>query len=85
MDKIKVLVVDDHPMVLEGMRSMLQQIAFVIVTGTVSNAYEAIEHIKLTAPDIVITDINMPEISGIELTLKIKKEETKGSEPPKKQ
>lgn len=74
MDKIKVLVVDDHPMVLEGMRSMLQQIAFVIVTGTVSNAYEAIEHIKLTAPDIVITDINMPEISGIELTLKIKKE-----------
>lgn len=74
MDKIKVLVADDHPMVLEGMRSMLQQIAFVIVTGTVSNAYEAIEHIKLTAPDIVITDINMPEISGIELTLKIKKE-----------
>lgn len=74
MDKIKVLVVDDHPMVLEGMRSMLQQIAFVIVTGTVSNAYEAMEHIKLTAPDIVITDINMPEISGIELTLKIKKE-----------
>ena len=74
MDKIKVLVVDDHPMVLEGMRSMLQQIAFVIITGTVSNAYEAMEHIKLTAPDIVITDINMPEISGIELTLKIKKE-----------
>lgn len=74
MDKIKVLVVDDHPMVLEGMRSMLQQITFVTVAGTVSNAYEAIEHIKLTIPDIVITDINMPEINGIELSLKIKKE-----------
>jgi len=74
MDKIKILVVDDHPMVLEGMRSMLVQIDFVTVGGTVSNAYAAIEHIKLTPPDIVITDINMPEISGIELTLKIKKE-----------
>jgi two-component system nitrate/nitrite response regulator NarL len=74
MDKIKVLVVDDHPMVLEGMRSMLLQIEFVTVAGTVSNAYAAMEHIKLTPPDIVITDINMPEISGIELTLKIKKE-----------
>jgi two-component system, NarL family, nitrate/nitrite response regulator NarL len=74
MDKIKVLVVDDHPMVLEGMRSMLVQIDFVTVSGTVSNAYAAMEHIKLKPPDIVITDINMPEISGIELTLKIKKE-----------
>ena len=61
-------------MVLEGMRSMLQQITFVTVAGTVNNAYEAIEHIKLTIPDIVITDINMPEINGKELRLKIKKE-----------
>ncbi len=74
MDKIKVLVVDDHPMVLEGMRSMLLQIDFVSLCGTASNAYEAIESIKQTAPDIVITDINMPEISGIELALKIKNE-----------
>jgi len=74
MDKIKVLVVDDHPMVLEGMRSMLKQIDFVELCGTAGNAYDAIENIKQTAPDIVITDINMPEISGIELTLKIKNE-----------
>lgn len=74
MDKVKVLVVDDHPMVLEGMKSMLQQIGFVEMTGTACNAYEALENIKTTFPDIVITDINMPEISGIELTLKIRKE-----------
>jgi len=74
MDKIKVLVVDDHPMVLEGMRSMLKQIDFVELCGTAGNAYDAIENIKQTAPDIVITDINMPEISGIELALKIKNE-----------
>ncbi len=74
MDKVKVLVVDDHPMVIEGMKSMLQQIGFVDMTGAASNAYEALEKIKTTFPDIVITDINMPEISGIELTLKIRKE-----------
>lgn len=74
MNKIKVLVVDDHPMVLEGMRSMLLQISFVEITGTAPNAYEAIEKIKGNSPDIVITDINMPEVSGIELTAKIRKE-----------
>jgi two-component system, NarL family, nitrate/nitrite response regulator NarL len=74
MDKIKILVVDDHPMVLEGMRSMLLQINFVTINGTASNAFEAIEKMKAALPDIVITDINMPEISGIELTVKIKAE-----------
>lgn len=74
MDKIKVLVVDDHPMVLEGMRSMLVQISSVDLIGIAGNAYEAMEQIKLLMPDIVITDINMPEISGIELALKIKNE-----------
>lgn len=74
MDKIRILVVDDHPMVLEGMRSMLAQISFVELTGTAVNAYDAIEQIKQKEPDIVITDINMPEVSGIELAAKIKKE-----------
>jgi len=74
MEKIKVLIVDDHPMVLEGMRSMLLQISFVETAGTAANAYEAMELIKLSLPQIVITDINMPEISGIELALKIKNE-----------
>lgn len=68
------MVVDDHPMVLEGMKSMLQQLTFVDLTGLAANAYEAMEQIKKDAPDIVITDINMPEISGIELALKIRNE-----------
>lgn len=74
MDKIKVLIVDDHPMVLEGMRSMLSQINFVEMTGVAANAYEAVELVKAASPHIVITDINMPEISGIELALKLKNE-----------
>lgn len=74
MHRIKVLIVDDHPMVLEGMNAMLSQIVFVEIAGTAANAYEAMQQIKLVATDIVITDINLPEISGIELTLKIRKE-----------
>ncbi len=74
MHKIKVLIVDDHPMVLEGMSAMLAQIEFVEIAGTAANAYEAMQQIKLAAPDIVITDINMPEVSGMELALKTRKE-----------
>lgn len=61
-------------MVLEGMQTMLSQISFVAITGLACNAYEAMELIKANPPHIVITDISMPEISGIELTEKIRKE-----------
>lgn len=71
-NKIKLIIVDDHPMVLEGLRAMLHQISFVNMIATAHNAYEAMELIKTHAPDIVLTDINMPEISGVELTKKIK-------------
>lgn len=67
-------MVDDHPMVLEGMRGMLSQIGFVELAGLAANAYEAMTILKASAADIVITDINMPEISGIELAAKIRTE-----------
>ena len=74
MDKIKIIVVDDHPMVIEGMKAMLNQIRYVELSATASNAYAAMEKVKENQPDLVITDINMPEISGVELTSKLKKE-----------
>ncbi|HRE52863.1 MAG TPA: response regulator transcription factor [Flavitalea sp.] len=74
MDKIKIIVVDDHPMVIEGMRAMLQQIDFLELCATANNAYMALEKLREQQPDLVITDINLPEISGIELTARLKKE-----------
>lgn len=74
MNKINIAIVDDHPMVLEGMKSMLNQISFVSLAGVASNAFQAIELLKASAIDMLITDINMPEVSGIELTLKVRKE-----------
>ena len=74
MDKLKVLVVDDHPMVLEGMNNMLSRISFVSITGMSNGAGQAMEQIKADIPDIVITDISMPGISGVELTARIRKD-----------
>lgn len=74
MDKIKIIIVDDHPMVQEGLKAMLNQIKLVNLVAIANNAYEALEMIEKFRPEMVLTDINMPEISGIELAAKIKKE-----------
>jgi two-component system, NarL family, nitrate/nitrite response regulator NarL len=72
-DKIQVLVVDDHPMVIEGMKAMLAQVSFVQLAGTACHAVEAIDMLKKYPDvDVAIVDINMPDISGIELTAKIR-------------
>lgn len=72
--KISVLVVDDHPMVLEGMRSMLAQLSYVELAGMARHAGEALALLRRQTVQLVITDINMPEVSGIELTAQIRKE-----------
>jgi DNA-binding NarL/FixJ family response regulator len=74
MDKIKIIIVDDHPMVLEGMKAMMSQLSFIELMGTAANAFEAMDLLKIKSTDIAIVDINLPDISGIELTAKIKKE-----------
>jgi len=74
MKKINILIVDDHPMVLEGMKALLSNFDYMTVTGTATNAYNAMAMLNSQPVDVVIADINLPEVSGIELTAKIKKE-----------
>jgi two-component system nitrate/nitrite response regulator NarL len=74
MKKINILIVDDHPMVLEGMKALLSNFDYITVSGTATNAYDAMAMLRAQPVDIVIADINLPEVSGIELTAKIKKE-----------
>ena len=73
-ERINILIVDDHPMVLEGMQAILKNMSYVTLAGKASSAMEAIKILREHAVDIVITDINLPEISGIDLCKKIKKE-----------
>jgi DNA-binding NarL/FixJ family response regulator len=68
---ITVLIVDDHPMVREGLRSMLNAPGIHIV-GEASDGHKAVRQVKALAPDIVLMDIRMPDMNGIEALQAIK-------------
>ena len=71
---IKILLVDDHTLVIEGMKALLERMPYIEITGTAGNAFDAIALLKNTGADIAFVDINLPDISGIELCSKIRKE-----------
>jgi len=73
-EKINVLLVDDHSMVIEGMKVILAQISKVSVKATAANAIEAIAALRVHSIAIAFVDINLPDISGIELCNRIKSE-----------
>lgn len=72
--KIKVFIVDDHPMVIEGLRSLINHLNGMEVSGSAENGSNAMFFLREKGADIVLLDINLPDISGVELCKKIKKE-----------
>ena len=70
--KVRVLLVDDHPVVREGLRGMLASDPDIQVVGEASSGQEALERAVQLEPDVVLTDIRMPGMSGIEVTRRIK-------------
>lgn len=71
---ISVFIVDDHPVVVEGLRSVIERLEDHQVIGTAPNAVEAIELLKKAEADVLLLDINLPDISGIDLCRKVRKE-----------
>lgn len=71
-DQIQIFIIDDHPMVIEGLRSLLSQLDFVQVTGTADNGDHAMKWLKENSADLVLLDINLPDVSGVELCKTIK-------------
>ena len=71
---VSILLVDDHHMVVEGMKHILALIPNVQVNATAGNAFEALAALRVHDINIAFLDINLPDISGIELCAKIKKE-----------
>jgi DNA-binding NarL/FixJ family response regulator len=65
---LRVLIVDDHPVFRDGMRGMLESIPEVTVAGEAENGQEAVQLATELRPDIVLMDIGMPEMNGIEAT-----------------
>ena len=71
MNRIKVLLVDDHQIILDGVKTMLLDEEDIEFIGCASDGIKALQIIKSHAPDVVISDISMPDMTGIELTSKI--------------
>jgi len=71
---IRVLLVDDHLMLRQGLRSIVDGVPHLEVVGEASNGLEAIDAVRVLKPDVVVMDINMPLMNGIEATRHIKKE-----------
>lgn len=68
---IRVLLVDDHAMVREGLRSVLESYPDVEIVGEACNGEEAVAFVERLRPTIVVMDINMPKMNGIEATAEI--------------
>lgn len=73
MEKIKLLLVDDQKMVREGLRLILDRYEKFDFVGEASNGFEAIQMTKKHLPDVVLMDLRMPEMNGIDATFRIKK------------
>lgn len=72
---IKIVLADDHKIVRNGVKSLLENEPGIKVVGEANNGLEAWEMVQKLKPDVVLSDINMPEMNGIELTQKIVKSE----------
>jgi two-component system, NarL family, nitrate/nitrite response regulator NarL len=72
--KIRVLLVDDHPVVRKGIRTWLTGLESVEVADEAVNGLEAIAKVKELSPDIVLMDVDMPKLSGLEATKVIRKD-----------
>lgn len=72
MNKINLLLVDDHQMMIDGLLAILQKEENICIVGVALHGNMALEFIKKNTVDLVITDISMPQMNGIELTKAIK-------------
>ena len=68
---IRILIADDHPLFRAGLRSLLESVPDTEVVGEAATGPEAVELTRTVMPDVVVMDINMPDLNGIEATRQI--------------
>ena len=75
MERIRIAVVDDHALFRAGLTGLLEEMDAFEIVGEASNGREALELISNLKPDVVLLDVNMPGMSGVEVVKKINKRE----------
>ena len=73
MGSLRILLADDHPLVRRGIRTLLGAPSGWQVCGEAANGREALEKVTELKPDILILDLNMPELNGLEVTRRVRK------------
>ena len=73
MSKIRVLLAEDHTIVRKGLRALLEEEASIEVIGEAEDGREAVQKTQELLPDVVLMDLSMPGLSGLEATRQIKK------------
>jgi DNA-binding NarL/FixJ family response regulator len=72
MSENRVLIVDDHPVFRQGMRDVLETDPAVHVVGEAANGQVAIQQVEELEPDVVLMDINLPDINGLQVTRQVR-------------
>jgi len=80
--KLTVLVADDNPVNMLLAKTIIQRAAVNAVVLEAKNGMEAVEHYKSSAPDLILMDVQMPEMNGYEATIEIRKSEQDGHQTP---
>src|SRR5438128_8369162 len=76
-ERVRILIVDDHPVTRDGLRAALSASDEVEIIGEATSGEEAVELYRKLAPDVVFMDVRMPGMSGIEATKAIREFEPK--------
>jgi DNA-binding NarL/FixJ family response regulator len=71
-EKIAVMIVDDHPLVLQGLRKVLAGEPDIAVVGAATDGEEALETARRLTPDVVLLDINLPSMNGMQVARQLK-------------
>ena len=73
MKPVRILIADDHQVVREGVRALIEREPEFEVCGAATNGREAVDLARKTKPDVVVLDITMPELDGVDATRQIKR------------
>jgi len=72
MDAIRIFLVEDHDLVRDGLKALLTSIPDISIIGEAANGKSLFEKLQIVQPDIIVLDISLPDISGIEITRRLR-------------